>query len=277
MTLENNTNHYYHIKSRSKNSGEVSISFNVNPHRLNKVRSFKLKRIIVPYTFYPINSNNNIINIFKSGDSQDRQAVIPPGSYTLTQLKTTLKTILDSLAGPPSVWTITDDANTFKLTLTATVAYIYRGTSTANELLGFLDTDTSSGLSQTGVNIYDISGPNYIEIRSNQLTKYDTRVRTSDFSSDLLELVPTSDYIYGQTIKYEPDDHIFDYHPKAENNIDIKLFNEKNQPLGGATGLNGRELVITLQFQTISTNHPKIYNRSDPRSYRNSGFGNVIN
>lgn len=276
--MERNTHHYYHIRRDIKSPTGTTVNFSVQAHRFNNVRSFKLKRISIPYSFYPINSNNNSITIFKTGDTQDRTAVIEPGNYSLNQFKTELKNKLDALAGPASTFTITDNDTTAKLTIASTVSYIYRGTSTINNIIGFANTDTTNALSHTGVNVYNIAGTHYIQLRSDQLTKYDTQIRTGDGKGgNLLDIIPLGNFSFGDTINIDYDDHIFDYHPKAENDIDIELRNEFDKLLGGDTALNGQEPVFTLQFQSYNNNHPKLLSRSDPRKFRNSGYGTIIN
>lgn len=264
--LETKTNHYYHIRSKDREFGD-EVNFQVKPHRFNHVRSFNIKEIQLPYTFYPINSNNNTIVIRKNGDTQDRTATLTPGEYNLTQFKVELKTQLDALAGPAQTYTITDSDTTHKITITQnSSSFIYKGTlSTANKLLGFADTDTPDLIAHTGVNVFDISGTHYVEVYSNQLTKYDTRVRNSAGSArNLLCIIPLSNYSFGEIIFHKPD-LIFDYHPKDEGTIDIELRDEDGNILGGTNKLNGQDFTILLQFHTLSSNNPHTYNRMNFR------------
>ena len=109
--MEKPVNHYYIINSDDRlpsSSSECEIL--VQPHHFNKVESFKIKKIIIPYTFYPINSTNNTLTIMKNGDT-NRDVTLSPGDYTITQLKAQLKILLDALAGPAQTYIITN--NTF--------------------------------------------------------------------------------------------------------------------------------------------------------------------
>jgi hypothetical protein len=272
MSLENHTNHYYYIRSKNKAVGETDIKFTNQPHRLNDIRSFMIKKIIIPYSFYPINSNNNTIVIRKNGDTQDRTATIIPGAYTLSELKTEIKTQMDALAGPAQTYTITDGNTNNKITIAQNSStFIYRGSSTMNNIIGFASTDTTNIISHTGTKVYNISGTNYIDVFSNQLTKYDSRVRTGGIAStNFICSIPLSNFMNGDIILEKFDDYIFDYHPHAENIIDIELKNEFNQSLGGSTGLNGQNWQMELQFHSYSSNHPNVYNRSSNRKNINN-------
>ena len=264
--LETKTNHYYHIESSKRNDGN-EINFRVNPHRFNHVRSFSLKLFQCPYTFYPVNSNNNKIVIRKNGDTQDRTATLTPGEYSLSQFKIELKTQLDALAGPAQTYTITDNVNTHKLTITQnSSSFIYKGTqSSANKLLGFSNLDTLDLIAHTGPNVLDISGTHYIKIYSNTLTRYDSRIRNSDGTgSNLLVVIPLSNYSFGDIIQKDLD-LIYDYHPKDEADIDIELRDEDNNMLGGSDMLNGQNFHLWLQFHSYKTNHPNSYNRVNYR------------
>lgn len=260
--LETKTNHYYHIRSKDREFGD-EVKFEVKPHRFNKVRSFKIKETQLTYSFFPINSNNNNIVIRKNGDTEDRTATLTPGEYNLSEFKTELKNKLDLLGGPAQTYTITDSTTTHKLTITQdSSTFIYKGTlSTGNKLLGFNNIDTGNLVSHTAPNIINISGTNYVEVYSNELTKYDTRVRNSENSgNNLLFIIPLSNYSFGEIILYKPD-LIFDYHPKSEGNIDIELRDEDGNILGGSNKLNGQNFTILLQFHSLSSNNPHTYNR----------------
>lgn len=277
--LESKTNHYYLVQSKARSIGQSEIDFTVPAHRLNHIRSFKLKEAIVPYSWYNVNSNYNRLIIRKNGDTEDRTATIAVGRYNLSQLKAELKTQLDALAGPAQTYTITDSKTSYKLTITQdSSSFIYKGNSTINRILGFADEDSADLISHTGPYIYNLSGSNYIELYSNQLTKYDTRIRKSDGQgSDLLAVVAVSDYAFGNTIRIPFDDYIYDYHDKSEGDIDIRILDEFGNQLGGSNTLNGQNIALVLQYHTVKNNNPNVLNRHHARNFRNSGYGNIIN
>ena len=253
--MKEHTNHYYLINSKDANTPtESKNDIIIKPHNFDRVTSFKIKKIIVPYTFYTINSNNNVLTIFKNGDTVDRSITITNGDYSLAQFITELKTKLDALAGPPQTYTITDNDVTHKLTIAQNSStFIIRGKSSSlNRVMGFTNVDTSNAISHTASNIYNLSGTHFIKVHSNQLTKYDTKIRTSGAGgNDLLLTIPLSKYQFGDLVYYEPkNDYLFDYHSHAESNIDIILRDDENKLLGGSNGLNGQNYIIDLQFQT---------------------------
>ena len=263
------TKHYYVIDSKDNLSGTANMVF--PNHLFNHVIAFTLKEVLIPYTFYSINSTNNNLIWFKNGDVQNRDITVPPGNYTLNQLKTTIKALMDAAPGPVQTYTITDDPITYKITITQdSSTFILRGAGSINRILGFaVGPDSANAISNTAPNIYNLTYTNSIKIYSNTLTKYDTKVRTTGpGNSDLLAVINIADALFGQTIHVKYKAMHFDNHAHAENDIDIRLLDDYNQPLGGATGLNGQNFKITLQYHTKSSTDDMAYNKLDTRSYR---------
>lgn len=249
------TNHYYLINSKDAiTQSDSNNNLRIKAHNFNKVKSFKIKKVIIPYTFYTINSNNNQLIIFKNGDTSDRTITLDEGNYSISQLKTELKSKLDASLGVVQTYTITDNTINYKLTITQNSStFIIRSVSSINKILGFSTIiDTPNAIAHTGINIYNLSDTNFIKIHSNQLTKFDTKVRTSGHdSSDILVTIPVSGYQFGDIIYYEPkNDYLFIHHSHADNEIDILLTDSNNNQLGGINGLNGQNFLIDLQFQT---------------------------
>lgn len=272
--LENKTNHYYTIRSKHREDIETPVNFKVRAHKLNHIKSFKIKNVIIPFTWYPINSNNNQLIIFKTGDTQDRFINVESGDYNLTQLKLQLVTKLDALLGPAQTYTITDNNITHKITISQNnSSFIIRGASSIKNILGLSDLDTLANITHTAPDIFNISGTNVVDVRSDALTKFGSKVKESNhINNGLLFTIPISNYKFGDIIQFEPDDYIYDIHPDAEDEVDIKLVGEEGQSLGGNSNLNGQNIIIVLQFHSYKDNHPHLYNKMDSR-YRRYGEG----
>ena len=242
----NKLSHYYIINSKHHNATtEDNISFTLPAHRFNKVRNFKIKKIILPYTWYPINSNNNLVTVFKAGDIQDRSFNIAPGNYTISQLIIVLKQQLDLLAGPAIVFTVTYNDITNKILI---VSDAFHFSIRKQEVLGYKN-DSVLAISAQAENIINVSGTNYFKILSNSLTQYNTRVRNTNFTgNNYLYIGETSDYNFGNIISIEPDEYVYDYNSQIETRIDIELLNSNNQLLGGTDKLNGQHWILILEF-----------------------------
>lgn len=269
------TKHYYIINSKHKTSGESDNNFSTKPHEFNKITSFSIKEVLIPHTYYNINSTNNQINIFKNGDTLNRLATLTVGNYTITTLLPELKSKLDALAGPVCTFTITLNNTTNKLTIASSINTIIRGgnaLTTLYNIIGFPISDTTSSNSHTGVSVINLSYTNHIKIYSNQLTKYDSRIRTSgNDENDLLCYIPVHNTTFGQFIRWKPKDMLFDYHPHAENRIDIVLKDENDNLLGGDTALNNQSIYMKLQYHSVSNNDFRKQNRFDPTAIIDGG------
>ena len=263
------TKHYYKINSKDKLvNTDNATDFSVKSHKFNKVISFSIKDVLIPYTFYPINSTNNQLLIVRTGNPAIITVTIPPGNYTLTQFLVAFKIALD-LEGS-FTYTVTAGATDNKLTITQnTGSFTVLSSGSLNRIVGFSNINDLSNVNPAITPyVYNLSGINTIYIYSNELTKYDTRIRTSGASdSGLLLAVDISDASFGHNIAKHYEHMSFDFHAHSESNIDIALRDYYGNILGGNTNLNGQEISINLQFHTLSTNDDMAMNKSNSKFY----------
>ena len=257
---EDRLSHFYYIQSADKNSG-TSSNFITKNHEFNDTHSYRISEIILPFTFYNINDNNNVLKI-RSGVTI-YTVTLTNGNYTISQLLAQLKISLDALA--VGVWTLTNDPITYKLTIASSIAYEYLGTqSTMNYILGFDDLDLVSALTNTGPYLYNLSNTNYVDIVSRSLSKSSTKVRDTGYkSASTIIRVPCSNYSFGQTILYKPKFHVIEFKPENSNDIDILLLDDR----GNSIDLNGFDISITLKFHTNRISDPLSSTRVLPQGF----------
>lgn len=249
----NQTNHYYFISSFDKQSGENDNNFSVRPHRYNDIRAIELKNILIPYTFYNVNSTNNVLTIFKNGDTQNRDVILTPGNYNITDFLVQLKTQLDSSLGPVQTYTCTYNVNTYKITIAQNSStFLIYASSTIKHLLGLGSINTPNVISQTMTNVFDLSYTNIIKVFSNSLTKFDSKFSSSNVSdSSILTVIPIHNVLFGENIEYQFRTYYIDVHSMNEENIDIILRDKYGNILGGESGLNNKTCYIKLKFTTV--------------------------
>lgn len=281
MKRENYTHHHYFISSRDKlNFESKNNKFTVKSPNFQNVHSFSIKSILIPHTFYNINSTNNTLTIRKHLDTADRTLTLDIGDYSIVEMITLLKQELDGLAGPVQTYTVTRDDKTAKLTITQNLStFIMRGSSSMMELLGFeRGIDTSNSQNHNSDFIFDLSYTKNISIKSTALTIFDTRIKSSsDQDSNLLIQIPVHDSQFGNNIVAQYHQINYSIDDTKERDIDISLYDQDDNLLGGNTGLNNRDVIIHLVYITKQSNDHRLHNRYDARSHQNSGRGNVLN
>jgi hypothetical protein len=142
----------YFISSRSRVSGTSSDFIYSMNFAGQKVKGFKISNVTIPFKFYPINSTNNII-YFTEG-ATPATATINPGTYTPTSLATHVQAIMTAASPTVSTYTVTYNSisDQFSLAISAGTFQFTFGTNTsssANEILGFSQQDTSARSTQT--------------------------------------------------------------------------------------------------------------------------------
>lgn len=249
----NQTNHYYFISSFDKQSSQTDNNFSVRPHRYNDIRAIELKNMLIPYTFYNVNSTNNIITIFKTGDTQNRDITLTPGNYNIADFLVQLKTQLDLSAGPPQIYTCTYNTNTYKITIAQNSStFVIFASSSIKHLLGLGTTNTVSAISHTMQHVFDLSYTNIIKVFSNALTKFDSKFSSSNVGdSNILTVIPIHNALFGENIEYQFRTYYIDTHSMNEEEIDIRLADKYGNDLGGISGLNNKTCYLKLKFTTL--------------------------
>ena len=178
--------------SRQRNSGtnekpifqlKSPITF-ANRSKHGKKYYLIIHNVLIPKSFYEINSTNNVFKITEEGGGTIT-ITIDPGNYTISELLTELESELDSNTTNTNNYTLTYDDNTSKVIISftgtstdITINSIANG-STLNEPLGFGISDTQyitnqdsainilAGVLTSASYVVDLNPTTTIEIESN--------------------------------------------------------------------------------------------------------------
>lgn len=133
---------------------------------LSRVKKVNVQSIEIPYSYYVLNVNNNVID-FNDNAAAFQQVTIDPGNYTGTQFANEVQTQLNAVyAG----FTVSYNLSTYKLDFSNATNFELLVSGTASEILG-LTADSGVVTSFTCQGICDLSGPNFLIIRSDTLTR----------------------------------------------------------------------------------------------------------
>lgn len=223
MALEK-THVIIEIDSRERTSGSIN-DFQIilkNPVYLNRNRKYfcRLENLRIPTSFYNIDSNYNKLVVVEdpSGTPSTLTITVDQGNYTINELLTELKVLLDAASTKSNTYTFTIDDVTGKVTIsTNTTEFRIESTSTMSLPLGFSEntTYTSSSRILTSVNHVIMSTKRYLKINSDLTSN-------NHYSRDRIEpigcVIPITES--RSTIQYYQNDN--GYKVKMENMHHIK-------------------------------------------------------
>ena len=226
MSLEK-THCIVEIDSRERYSGTINqFEIRLNyPIDLNRNRQYfcRMENIRKPTSFYNIDSNyNKLVVIENTGGTADTLTItVDEGNYTINELLTELKTLLDTASQNSNTYTFTIDDITGKVTIsTNTTDFKIDGTASTMMLpLGFSEgTDyTSSGSPNT------LTSVNHIIMSTKRYLKIDTNLTSNNhYTASSIErigcVVPITES--RSTIQYYSNDN--GYKTKMEKKHHIK-------------------------------------------------------
>jgi len=241
--------------SSQRTSGDNETPTFTLEKRITNVHMVELRKIILPNTDYPITELNNQV-AFIDTDLAPYLFTIPPGAYTPTTLATALKSALDTNAINGAPWTVEfRESPDFKLFVMSGdgLPFSFATPATIYDILGIPPTgQTSVGDELLAANVYDLSGPNYVIVKSPQLSQGST-----DFShfanSSEKSPVSTTDIM---EVSYKTADFgvsiLSDYNTKLRlpfhgilSTVDFSL----EYPNGDPVLLNGRSWMVEIRVR----------------------------
>jgi hypothetical protein len=154
------------IDSKDKTSGSTE-NFEIKlEKKIDRVLSVEIVSVEIPYSFYTINSSNNIFK-FTDNTPTIYTVTITPGNYDAITFASTLQTAMNLLMAG---FTVSYSITTYKLSFSnASQFNILYSTSTIAEPIG-LTADSTLTTSFTCQGTINLSGPNYIVIESTALS-----------------------------------------------------------------------------------------------------------
>lgn len=178
----------------SKDLQNISNVYTVPSYANYNNKLIRINKIIVPYTFYNIDSTNNLLKTSAGNVS------VPTGFYDIDTLTTYIQTALKVF---DASFTCTYSLTSFKITIARTTNFnLTLSTSTINDVLGFLYVDKTGAASYTGTNIYDIGANNIITFHSELLSKVNSNQHSDSRKNFILDIPITVSP--GQKIIYSP-------------------------------------------------------------------------
>jgi hypothetical protein len=192
---------------------------------------------MIPYSFYNVNSTNNIL--YYSVVSNNYNITIPSGNYNVTQLISTLTSLMPN-------FTITYNYITNKLTWINSVGdFSFLSSSTCLGIIGFSSTTSSTSKSLTSINCINVNQIKCINIISNLITYNISQAYTNN--STILCCVPVNSPPYS-IIEYKNLNHYkCNLFINIIRSIKIKLLDD----YGNLINLNGCGYNMTLQLDVI--------------------------
>ena len=196
---------------------------------------------LIPYSFYNINSSNNILKYSFDGVTINT-LIIPIGNYNVNNLVTILKSNL--LSGFSVIYNSIQNKLTFTHT---TNEFMFMSSSTCLQILGFNNSTISSiSLSLTSVNCVNVYSIRTIQVNSNLITYNVNKLQKNNFCilcSIPISCTPFSLIEYVNRTNFKTNLFL-----NRLSNIKIKLTDDN----GNLINLNGCHYSLTLQLDVVS-------------------------
>jgi hypothetical protein len=247
--------HYLKISSLDKLSNQTSSNFTINDPQFDDVHSFRVEEIVLPVSWYPINSTNNQF-IFNPNAGGNVTATITPGVYTTITFIAELQTQMNAVSGGPT-YVATISSATGKITITQNAGtYTVDRTSSSKYILGL---NSSLGTSSAAISfvsdyVINLSGTNVVVLKSRELTKYGGKVYTGNQgSSSIVCRIPVLSS-FGSTIEFRPYNKYLTYNGERSSAIDIQLYDQWDNILD----MNGGDWFMSLKFHSHHLHNQQI-------------------
>lgn len=215
------------ISNKDRINGSLS-KFEVEIIPTTNITKIIVEKVVIPFSFYPINQHNNI---FVFNDGLDRVVTLQQGVYTSSTLIAEVQTKMNAT---PSTYTftVTQDAISKKITIagSSTFTLKFDVSNSVGKVLGYGTVDYPTATSHLAAAIIDLSVNNrYIDVYSDELSKYNKNVITSDHKNPLMR-VSNSLFSFGNNIEDEKiKNTVYHYEKTATlRKIDIGLYDSSD-------------------------------------------------
>lgn len=231
---------------------EFSLSSTIRPKQIQIIE------IEIPNTAYNITDKNNKIDFIEPIGGGIKTITIKEGNYTLDKMLDTLTTSFNNTSPNSFNYTVTIDDVLNKLIISADGNFNLLWSTGPNSVesihqeLGFLNTvDLTSQSSYIAQNIYNLSGPNYLLVKCDQIQGINTEISSIDptlnnSNQGILARVPimvnTGDTIYYDATTSNPSQMSLDLNGDPPKKLNFRL----EKPNGDLFDLNGLDWSMKL-------------------------------
>lgn len=241
----------FYIDSRLKLDADTTDDFTFVLNRgQNKIRSYRIKDISLPKSWYTIQSGYNSDFQINGATDGTVSISITEGNYTATTLATELQTRI-AAALATGVSTVTVDNTNFTFTFANTLQNISLLWSTGvydsavRDVLGFANstTDTTPALSVTSSTVFNLNEP-YVYLHSRALAQ--TNANFIIGPRDVICKIPVGNTISGNLILYQPEVQFYSLDIAKLDRMDFRISRD-----GTTTAdLNGVNWGLTIVIRT---------------------------
>lgn len=212
---------------------------------IERVSQFEIISVVVPYTYYGINQYNNVL-AFSLDGTTILTATVSPGNYTSGTFPAALATAM-GVADGSATYTITYSDTTQLLTInrSAGLFMLKYDDSTMKFVLGLTADSPSLAITQT-TGAMNLSGPDYLTLKSQTLTQYDSAPNKSAAELKQRYILYTANALVGPTgMVFSGSDSLTILNKLCDfSTIDIQLEDDS----GNLLDLNGGNWSLVIRF-----------------------------
>ncbi len=144
------------------------------------VKNVKFKKIVLPFSWYPIDSTNSAFILNENGTPFNGTIGTPAG-WDGTSIAAAWQTALNAIGGISNTYAVAYNSVTAKFTVSRSAGAVAFGfnwataANTLNKILGFNLANDSTGATQVSANVSYVNGPPYVVIKSKKLVSQGTQ------------------------------------------------------------------------------------------------------
>lgn len=196
-------------------------------------------------SYYNVDSSNNTIN-FQENIGAPATAVIPIGSYSLSQILPVIKAQMEAVSPNNRIYTISAGPVSYKITISVNIGTFSILVGGLNLMMGFsTKTPTSQNASNTAGRVYNFSrygNLNLITTCCKPIT-YNT---ITDNLSGILESIPVSESSSSDIYTYRPQ--VLGWRDVSSSRVDVFRV-QLTDDINNIVNLNGGYMTMTLIFR----------------------------
>ena len=237
----NDTIQNYVIDSRNRAQGTSSNFRIIFDQPIQKISKVKLLHCSIPSTHYNVRTDYNTL-IFNEG-GPNLTATMTDGAYTIADLQAEIKLQMEAVGA--NTYTVTYDARTMKLTITATGNFSIIGTLSDSflDVTGYDAIDTTSALSHTANDVVDLHPFKYAQIEIPELSLIGSSNNNTKFTFIVPIEVNRSDVHF-----FNAEDNFNQFTLSSQCNINYLSVIVKDQD-NNIVDLNGAPWFMILNIQ----------------------------